>query len=187
MGCGISTLDAEDESINQHLKARRHAMVPPVIDKKKEFEKGDELETKEELGISDKEEHSGDDKYCSNNVELEHEDGDYSLIGPGSPSFREYCTDYDCGDRSSMGDSNDCDSMTMESVKNGSDDDSLIGKKKPKNEEHEKKERSGRGFRNAKSRVKTRGRKNLLNFACYNASNESCAEGSCNKINAKTT
>jgi len=31
------------------------------------------------------------------------------------------------------------------------------------------------------------GRRNLLNFACYNASSQSHAEGSFNKIVAKTT
>jgi len=32
-----------------------------------------------------------------------------------------------------------------------------------------------------------RGRRNLLNFACYNSSTQSYAEGSLNKIVAKTT
>jgi len=56
-------------------------------------------------------------------------------------------------------------------------------------QEPEKKERRGRGgFRNAMQKGKARrGRRNLLNFACYNSSTQSYAEGSLNKIVAKTT
>jgi len=42
------------------------------------------------------------------------------FIGPGSPSFREYCTDYDSVDRSSMVDSNDY-TESGESMKNSSE------------------------------------------------------------------
>ncbi|KAI5428067.1 hypothetical protein KIW84_033182, partial [Lathyrus oleraceus] len=45
------------------------------------------------------------------------------FVGPGSPSFREYCNDYDSVDRSSMGDSNDY-PQSGESTKNSSDEDS---------------------------------------------------------------
>lgn len=65
-----------------------------------------------------KEEHGGDDKHAKNE---ENMDSDDSFIGPGSPSFRDYCIDYDSGDRSSVGDFNDCDSG--ESTKNGSEFD----------------------------------------------------------------
>ncbi|KAG4912566.1 hypothetical protein JHK82_053150 [Glycine max] len=249
MGCGISTLDVEDASLNQHSKGRRHAIVPSIVDKKKNFENGDEgdgalLHTnndnnnnnnkdkdvvlvtkplgsdegkdggsngkmlkeksfvernninKEEekvFGNGQKEKHSGGyNKYCEkNNIEEEHEDQDNRLfVGPRSPSFREYCNDYDCGDQIFIGDSNDYDSM--ESIKNGSEDSS-INKNKPKNEESanskkesDKKERMGRGFRNVINKGKVRGRRNFLNFACYNASNESHAEASFNKIVAKS-
>jgi len=49
-----------------------------------------------------------------------------------------------------------------------------------------KKEGRGLGFRNVISKGKTRGRRNLLNFACYSGSNESHGDGSFNKIVAKT-
>ncbi|KAL2320354.1 hypothetical protein Fmac_029323 [Flemingia macrophylla] len=156
MGCGISTLDVEDASMNQHSKAHRHAIVPPIIDKKKDSENGDDgsigllhgnnnnkdviiiMRPLDDEGVKDKgsngerlkeksvmernkeeammfdiegkEKHSGN-KYYAKNVEENHEDRDDSFIGPGSPSFREYCIDYDCEDRSSVVDSNDCDSM----------------------------------------------------------------------------
>ena len=74
------------------------------------------------FGNGRKEKHNGgDDKYCeNNNIEEKHEDHDDNfIVGPGSPSFREYCNDYDYGDRSSVEDSNDYDSM--ESIKNGSE------------------------------------------------------------------
>ncbi|TKY63014.1 hypothetical protein E2542_SST12879 [Spatholobus suberectus] len=234
MGCGISTLEVEDASLNRRSKARHHAIVPPVIiDKKKDFENGDdgyvgllhgnnnkdvvmvikplsdeeakdkgsngerlkeksivERNNKEEervFKIGGKEKHGGGDKYYAKNVEEEHENRDDNFIVPRSPSFREYCNDYDYGARSSVGDSNDCDSM--DSTKNGSNDDLSNRNNKPTNgsvnfnkQEREKKERRGRGFRNVINKGKTRGRRNLLNFACYNASNESYAESSFNKI-----
>ncbi|KAK7395957.1 hypothetical protein VNO78_16596 [Psophocarpus tetragonolobus] len=119
-------------------------------------------------------------KCATKNVEDAHDDHDGSFIaGPASPSFREYCNDYACRDRrSSVGDSIDYDSMG--SIKKGSEDDS-IKKNRPKNEEHEKKERKGKGIRNVMNKGKTRGRRSFLNFVCYNASNESYVEDSVNK------
>lgn len=177
MGCGISTLDAEEASQSRrpNRHGRQRTIVPPVTDNcpiinKKDFDNGDdvivgmkplgdneEAKTAKEVGsneeklkekcVMDKkeekdeeeervfesrgkeEEHigGGDDKHVKNvnvkNNEEEHEennDRDDSFIGPGSPSFRDYCNiDYDSADRSSMGDYNDCDSG--ESTKNGSE------------------------------------------------------------------
>ncbi|OIW20843.1 hypothetical protein TanjilG_24331 [Lupinus angustifolius] len=147
-----------------------------------------------------KEEHVGDHdihegKNVKNNEEEQEEDSDRddSYIGPGSPSFRDYCIDYDSTNRSSMADSNDyCDSG--DSTMNCSGHDSMNRKTMPKNEpsvnankESEKKERRGRGFRNVINGGKGRGgRRNLLNFSCYNSSSESNAEGSMNKVVGKT-
>ncbi|KAK7377645.1 hypothetical protein VNO80_03074 [Phaseolus coccineus] len=167
--------------------------------KDKEGSNGERLKEKSDVGRKDraiggKEKHSsGDNKYCAKKNaedELEYRD-DNLTAGPGSPSFREYCNDYDCGDRSSMEYSNDIDSM--ESIKNGSEA-SLIRNNKPMNQgsvdsSKEKVKKEGRelGFRNVISKGKTRrGGRNLLNFACYSGSNESRAEGSSNKIVAKT-
>ena len=54
-------------------------------------------------------------------------------------------------------------------------------------QEPEKKERSGRGFRNVINKGKARGRRNLLNFGCYNGSSESYPESSFAKTAGKTT
>lgn len=168
MGCGISTLDAEEKSLSRHSSrhGRHRAIVPPLAEKKdddhgvgfsqgkdvmvvmkplddeneegkKESEVGPNEEKLKEKCVMDKkdeeeervfesrgkEDNGGDEKqYAKINVKNEeNNDGDDSFIGPGSPSFRDYCIDYDSADRSSMGDSNDCDSV--ESTKNGSEFD----------------------------------------------------------------
>ncbi|XP_057440535.1 uncharacterized protein LOC130732522 isoform X2 [Lotus japonicus] len=164
---------------------------------------GDKLrEEKIFVEVKEKEEHGVDDKHvkneCGNGGKLhvmnvrneeENEERDDSFIGPGSPSFREYCNDNDSVDRSSLGDSNDCNSEEL-STKNGSDDDSTNRTESEKsvnsNKEPEKKERRGRGFRNVMNRGRARGKRNLLNFACYNTGNQSYAEGSLNKVVGKT-
>ncbi|KAE9599577.1 hypothetical protein Lal_00032307 [Lupinus albus] len=139
--------------------------------------------------------HNHEEKNIKNNEEKHEEDNDRDdcYIGPGSPSFRDYCIDYDSTDQSSTADSNDyCDSG--DSTMNCSGHDSINRKTIPKNEqivnankESEKKERRRRGFRNVINGGKGRGgKRNLLNFSCYNSSGESNAEGSMNKVVEKT-
>ena len=113
-------------------------------------------------------------------------DSDDRFIGPGSPSFREYCIDNDSVDKGSIGEFNDC-TESGDSIKSSSDEDSTNEKIRHSNKELEKKERRGRGFRNVMHRGKGRGKKNLLNFACYNSSTQSYAEGSLRKIGTKPT
>ncbi|PNX77420.1 hypothetical protein L195_g033387 [Trifolium pratense] len=76
-------------------------------------------------------------------------------------------------------------------VSNGDNDSRKLTNEKSlsSNKEPEKKERRGRGgFRNVMNKGMAKGgRKNLLNFACYNSSTQSYAEGSFNKVVAKTT
>ena len=180
MGCGISTLDAEDASLSRRsVRHRQRAIVPPPVTENnnfynppnKDFENGnegvtvnalgnnkemkptlgDEEANRKEVGSNNnnneekllweksvdkikveervfesrgKEEH--ENKHVTNmknvNVGEEHEEnkyGDDSIIAPGSPSFRDYCVGSDSGDRSSVWDSNDCDSG--DSTKNGSE------------------------------------------------------------------
>ncbi|CAK8542697.1 unnamed protein product [Lathyrus sativus] len=76
------------------------------------------------------------------------------FIGPGSPSFREYCNDYDSVNRIPMGDSNDY-FQSGESAKNSSDEDSTKPGNDYSKKERQKKERRERGgFRNALHRGK---------------------------------
>ncbi|CAJ1789545.1 unnamed protein product [Sphenostylis stenocarpa] len=136
MGCGISTLDAENAARGEHVNGDRRAMAPLIVESGVEGESlhgnsnnnnkmkplGDE-EAKDNDGsmkeksvverndmkvearareIGGKEKRSsGDGKCCAeNNVEEEFENRDDKLtVGPGSPSFREYCNDH-CGNRS---------------------------------------------------------------------------------------
>ncbi|CAL0332958.1 unnamed protein product [Lupinus luteus] len=194
MGCGISTLDGEQASSSRCLNRPTHhrTIIKPVTENspthKKDFDNGDDgvikvmkpLGDNEEANIAKevgskeeedrvvlesqegKKEHGGDhnmhvEKNIENNEEKNGEDNDWDdrFIGPGSPS-----------------DHDSINSKTMQ--KNEQSVDS--------NKEYEKKDRRGRGFRSVMSRGKRKsGKKNLLNFVCYNASSESNAEGSMNK------
>ncbi|KAK7290540.1 hypothetical protein RIF29_05038 [Crotalaria pallida] len=155
-----------------------------VMDKKEEKEEGEE---EERVVVQ----HDAADHIIKKNIVVKEnnneeyiENDDNSFIGPGSPSFREYCIDYGSIDRSSQSDSNDY-YDSGDSTINSSGHNSRDGKNTPKNEqrdnsykESERKERRGRGFRNVLQRGKGRGgKRNLLNFGCYNASSDSYAEG----------
>ncbi|OIW15238.1 hypothetical protein TanjilG_17558 [Lupinus angustifolius] len=207
MGCGISSFNTKEASPSRGLNRHNHhpVVVPLITQKsptnKKYFDDGvigvmkalhhnDETKATKEVGLN---EEKLKEKCVMNKNEEEEERVD-NFISLGSPSFRDYCIDYDSMDRSSMADSNDyCDST--DSIMNGSGHDSINSKTMPKNKESvnsnkesKTKERKGHRFRNVIIRGKGRdGRKNLLNFACYNASSESYAEGSINKIVTKTT
>ncbi|ESW33698.1 hypothetical protein PHAVU_001G091200 [Phaseolus vulgaris] len=216
MGCGMSRLDPEDAALGRvmpppfdkgdegellHGNSNNNKDVAMVMKsmgdeeaKDKEGSNGEKLKEKSGVGRNDRA-IGGKEKHSSGAMknaedELEYRD-DNLTVGPGSPSFREYCNDYECGDRSSMEYSNDGDSV--ENIKNGSEA-SLIRNNKPMNQgsvdsskEKVKKEGRGLGFRNVISKGKTRrGGRNLLNFVCSSGSNESHAEGSSNKSVAKT-
>jgi len=156
MGCGMSTLDPEDAAHNQCENGV--CRVPQPMDKRKDFENGDDGESlhgnrnnnkdvvmvmkpmgdeeakalsngerlieKSTVGRNDikvEVRSSGDNNYCAKKNaedELEYRDDDF-IVGPRSPSFREYCNNYDRGDRSSMEFSNGSDST--ESIKNDSE------------------------------------------------------------------
>ncbi|WVZ05962.1 hypothetical protein V8G54_019308 [Vigna mungo] len=200
MGCGMSTLDPEHEGFNRYENGDEgeslHGKSNDINKNKKSKDVGKEMKPMGVEESKDKDESNGeslkeksDNKVevkSKKNAEDEHEFRDDDFIGPGSPSFREYCNDYDCGDRSSM------DSDSSRSIKNGSE--TLLNRNnKPMNEEIVdsnkeglKKERRGRGFRNAIGKRKARGRRNLLNFACYSGNTEAQAHGSSDKNVAKT-
>ncbi|KAE9588868.1 hypothetical protein Lalb_Chr22g0360151 [Lupinus albus] len=212
MGCGISSLDTKEVFPSRGLNRHSHhpTVVPPIIQNpptnKKYFDDGgivvmkplhrnEESRTTKEVGLNEK---KLKEKGVINKNDEEEEkrvDRVDSFIGlVGSPSFKDYCIDYDSIGRSSMADSNDyCDST--DGTMNGSGHDSIDSKTMTKNKENvnsnkesKRKEKRGQRFRNVIIRGKGRdGKRNLLNFACYNASNESYAEGSMNKILAKTT
>ncbi|CAL0322746.1 unnamed protein product [Lupinus luteus] len=179
----------------EEAKTAKEAGLNEKLKEKSVMHKNEEEENK--VLDNGKEEHVGDheEKNVKKN-EKEHEEDngrDDSYIGPGSPSFRDYCIDYDSTNRSSVADSNDyCDSG--DSTVNCSGHDSMNRNTMPKNEqsvnankESEKKERRGRGLRNVINGGKGRGgRRNLLNFSCYNSNSESNAEGSMNKVVGKT-
>lgn len=91
MGCGISTMDSNNASkVGCRFNGRLRHQHAAVP-----------------RPIVD-----NNKKYNNNNYRDD-------FIGPGSPSFREYCTDYDSVDRSSMVDSNDY-TESGESMKNSS-------------------------------------------------------------------
>ncbi|KOM38366.1 hypothetical protein LR48_Vigan03g174800 [Vigna angularis] len=176
------SLHGKSNNINNKKKNKDVAkgMKPLGVEESKDKDESNGERLKEKSGVG-----RNDNKVevkSKKNAEDEHEFRDDDFIGPGSPSFREYCNDYDSGDRSSMEYSNDSDSSR--SIKNGSE--TLLNRNnKPMNEESVdsnkeplKKERRGRGFRNAIGKRKTRGRRNLLNFACYSGSTEAHAQGS---------
>ncbi|CAL0323298.1 unnamed protein product [Lupinus luteus] len=181
MGCGISSLNTKEASPTRGLLSRHShhpTIVPPITQNsptnKKYFDDG-VIEVMKPLNKNEEEEESVN-----------------SFIGLGSPSFRDYCIDYDSIDRSSTADSNDY-YDSMDSTKDSSGHDSINSKPKNKenvnsNKESKRKEKRGQRFRNVIIRGKGRdGRKSLLNFACYNASSDSYAEGSMNKMLSKTT
>ncbi|XP_061344406.1 uncharacterized protein LOC133290351 [Gastrolobium bilobum] len=200
-------LDNGDEGVDKDVVGDVLEVKQPLGDEKgktKEERSNDEMlkekhvvDTKEDDRVferREKEKHGSDDKHAKNvKNEEEHEENncrDDSFIGTASPSFRDYCNGHDSGDRSSDGESNDCDSR--ESTKNSSDDGSTNRQNKSENEEIlnsnkgiEKKERSRRLFRNIMNKGKTTEKKNLLNFGCYNSSTESYAKDSFNKTIGK--
>lgn len=118
MGCGMSTLDPEHEGFNRYENGDEGESLH---DKKSNKDVAKEMKP---LGVEeskDKDESNGESskEKSKKNAQDEHEFRDDDFIGPGSPSFREYCNDYDSGDRSSMEYSNDSDSSR--SIKNGSE------------------------------------------------------------------
>ncbi|CAI8613450.1 unnamed protein product [Vicia faba] len=165
----------EDRRDQEEMNERKVFINPERQGKLKEDNASN---NKNNVGTNHEEDNNNN---SSNNNKKKKDDW---FIGPGSPSFREYCNDNDLGDRCSMGDSNDY-PQSGESTKNSSDEDST----KPvnghsKKQEAEKKERKGRGgFRNVMHKGKGRGgKRNILNFGCYNSNTQSCAEGSFNKV-----
>ncbi|CAJ2672369.1 unnamed protein product [Trifolium pratense] len=166
-----------------------------VVDRKEE-ERGvfvnNEKQRKLEEGINVSNGNKNVTNYEDVKINNDNDKDDRFIIGPGSPSFREYCNDNNSMDRSSTRDYNDHIELGGITKNNNSDNDSrkLTNEKSlSSNKEPEKKERRGRGgFRNVMNKGMAKGgRKNLLNFACYNSSTQSYAEGSFNKVVAKTT
>ncbi|KAJ7971748.1 hypothetical protein O6P43_009728 [Quillaja saponaria] len=99
-----------------------------------------------------------------NQVEWEeehHYDGRNSLIYPGSPSFREYCTDYGSVDpiygdtESESGDSTKNDGISESAMIKSEKQDAL----NPRKDSMGKKERKGRGFRKALQKGMSGGKK----------------------------
>ena len=150
MGCGISTMDTNGASkVGRGRNCRlrhQHAIVPkPIVDNNKKYnddDDGDDQEVtrknegfnenslKEKKIVVDRKDKEERVEFLERQGKLEQDnvsngrknvnnDRD-DFIGPGSPSFREYCNDYDSVDRSSMGDSNDY-TESGESVKNNSE------------------------------------------------------------------
>ncbi|KAK7311322.1 hypothetical protein RJT34_09382 [Clitoria ternatea] len=189
MGCGISMLvDAGDASPARGSNPG-HAIVPGVNDNKDGISvmkppNGEWIKEKSFIERNNK--HKGKVAHGGGHqkhIEVQIEDHDDSFIGARSPSFREYCNNYDPKDPDSI------DSNIHQTTQNNSDDDSSKSKNKQKNEENvnpnkelEKKERRGRGSTNAINKKKGKGKKNILNFGCYSANNEAYASSSFDKI-----
>ncbi|XP_058753769.1 uncharacterized protein LOC131626952 [Vicia villosa] len=185
--------DDDDDGNHEAIMREEGFNGNRLKDRKIMEDRSDQEERNERKQEKLKEDNGSNNK---NNIGTNYEEGENNyknrdewFIGPGSPSFREYCNDYDTGYRSSIGDSNDY-PQYGESTKNSSDEDST----KPvngrsKEQEAEKKERKGRGgFRNAMHKGKGRGgKRNILNFGCYNSNTQSYAEDSFNKVVEKTT
>lgn len=157
MGCGISTMDANNASkVGRRFNGRlrhQHAAVPrPIVDNNKKYKDDDdddqevtkknegflENSLKEKKIVVDRKDQEERVEFIERPRKLEQDNVSNGLknvggennndnnnnyrddfIGPGSPSFREYCTDYDSVDRNSMVDSNDY-TESEESMKNSS-------------------------------------------------------------------
>ncbi|KAF7801778.1 dentin sialophosphoprotein-like [Senna tora] len=124
MGCGASSFGAEGAEPNRHSDSahQRHRVVRPITD-----------EPVKPLPPPSKDD------------DVQRDD---AITGPGSPSFREYCTDFDsrCPTTEEHNNVDDVvdDSDSGESTNNNSGiDDSTVSKSQP-NKENEKKERKGR-------------------------------------------
>lgn len=146
MGCGISTMNGNDTSPGRHhFKGRfrpQNIIASPIM---KNNDNVYNYETIKDDGGNNQEEIMREEGLNGNRLKdtkvmedrknqeernetkVDHQEGennynnkDDRFTGPGSPSFREYCNDYDSGDRSSIGDSNDY-PQSGESTKNSSE------------------------------------------------------------------
>jgi len=139
MGCGMSTKDPEQQGFNRcensdegeslhennksickkkkKNKGVAKGMKPLGVEetKDKEGSNGERLKEKSGVGTNDFKVEVKSKKVAEAENKFRHDD----FIAHGSPSFREYCNDYDCGDRSFTEYSNDSDSSG--SIKNGSE------------------------------------------------------------------